>query len=658
MLYDDNGDIVFVQDLKETDWIQTKDGNEYIDEIYSYNSSNSMVDLSVDSFDRNYYTNEILSHNTITAAISILHYALFNTNKGIMIVANKADTVIEIIDKIKNIYKQLPFFLKNGIINWNQKNIVFENGCRIKSSARTKEPAIGFTIDYLYMDEFAHIPTSIITHYYKAAVPTVSSIKNSKIVITSTPNGANLFKDLVVGALLPEGHPDKNMYNLIKIYWHQVADGEFDDGTKGTRLDPKLFYDNKTLKKHGLTIQKVLKFFKEKGFKYAIRSENSNTGEKTYIKLLYEKDKCDIDIIRKLKINEHSVPNIFNNITNWKEDEIKLIGGEENFNQEYNIQFIAGSKRVLSANKAKELETRDRKFKFKKIPILEDKLKFPYDDLLWDPDFDIADIDNYYWLTLIDTSEGLGADSSVINFFRLMPRSKEWLEKNKIRNMYDAFYFKQTAIYNYNRISPDIELPELYYLLHFNLLNPDKTKTILELNGPGSTFLSNCPHVFNSKNNFGNYIFVRFKHRQNDKRKKPGMKTTRNKKELVKSYIDVIEEDKFYVDEDQTLSQVENFIKVETRNGNYTYKADAGHDDIVMTLVIGSMFFKTLEYKAMCNNLYKELGKEYQQIIDGALDENYSADITSYSSVKGAMKKRRSGGKYSNKSGSGKYMRR
>jgi hypothetical protein len=57
------------------------------------------------------------SGKTITAAITMLHYCLFNNDKGVMIVANKADTVIEIIDKIKNIYKLLPFFLKSGIIN-------------------------------------------------------------------------------------------------------------------------------------------------------------------------------------------------------------------------------------------------------------------------------------------------------------------------------------------------------------------------------------------------------------------------------------------------------------------------------------------------------------------------------------------------------------
>jgi hypothetical protein len=64
---------------------------------------------------------------TINAAITMLHFITFNNDKNIMIVANIRGTTIEIIDKIKNIYVQLPFFLKSGIKNWNQQSIIFEN---------------------------------------------------------------------------------------------------------------------------------------------------------------------------------------------------------------------------------------------------------------------------------------------------------------------------------------------------------------------------------------------------------------------------------------------------------------------------------------------------------------------------------------------------
>ena len=387
-----------------------KQYNEELQELYDLSTNNgdyltcgSTEDiLTIEEF----IDNAVLSHNTITAAITLLHYCTFNTSKGCMIIANKSDTVIEIIDKIKNIYKLLPFFLKAGIINWNTKNIVFDNGCRIKSQARSKEPAIGFTIDFLYIDEFAHIPKNIINHYYKAAIPTVSSIKGSKIVITSTPNGSNLFKDLVTGASYPEGHIDKNMYKLIKVYWYQVPDGTFDDGTRGTRLDPKLYALPFEMKSNNITINMVIEHLNQLGFKTVIEEESSDTGIKQFIRVLYNENECNVDIIKNIKINNINLSKIFN-ITNWKEQETKLIEGEEAFNQEYGLQFIAGAKRVLSANKAKELDNRSTKYKSHNIEILAKKLHIPYDELRWAPDYIEQERNNYYWVSMLDISEGL-----------------------------------------------------------------------------------------------------------------------------------------------------------------------------------------------------------------------------------------------------------
>jgi len=71
-----------------------------------------MFDLTIDHPNHRFYTNGILSHNTISSSIFLLHSILFSNDKNIMIVANKGDTAIEIVDKIKSIYTLLPFFLK------------------------------------------------------------------------------------------------------------------------------------------------------------------------------------------------------------------------------------------------------------------------------------------------------------------------------------------------------------------------------------------------------------------------------------------------------------------------------------------------------------------------------------------------------------------
>jgi len=673
---------VALDDLKINDKVICGNKFEKIKNIEYVKVLQELYDVSTDSGDYlctsninknslnidNFLDNSFLSHNTITAAITILHFSIFNQSRNTMIVANKADTVVEIVDKIKNIYKLLPFFLKPGLVNWNSKSIVFDNGCRIKTQARSKEPAIGFTIDFLYMDEFAHIPKNIINHYYKAAVPTVSSIKGSKIVITSTPNGANLFKDLVMGASLPDGHQDKNMYKLIKVLWYQVPDGKFEDGTTGTRLDAKIYPMDFEMKNQGYTINKLVDELSSYGFKCVKEVETTEAGDKEFIRVLHIKDVSEIDIIRNLKLVDGCGIGKFALITNWKEQETKLIGGEESFNQEYNLQFIAGSRRVLSANKAKELETRIVEYKPIDIEILEKRLTFTTEQLRFAPDYIEADKDKYYWLTTMDISEGLGQDDSVINGFRLMVRPREWFKENKIKSLYDAFYLKQTFVYNFNRLDHKTELPELYYLLHFDYLNPERTKTIVEYNGPGQAFISAMPGVFGSNNNFGSHIFIRYKHSIKDKIKKVGLKITRNKKSLVKDYISSIETDKLYVDEKETLEQMDNFIKIETPSGDWTYKADAGHDDIVMTEVSAATFFETQDFKNLCHLYYNELPSDIQNIIDGSINLDYNSQAISYKSVAHSRSSKsgipnRTGrysggvaGRYSG--GTGKYMRK
>lgn len=569
---------------------------------------------------------------TITAAITLLHFCIFNKNKGVMIVANKGETVIEILDKIKNIYRLLPFFLKPGIKNWNTKAIVFDNGCRMKSQARSKEPAIGFTIDFLYMDEFAHIPRNIITHYYKAAIPTVSSIKGSKIVITSTPNGANLFKELVEGALLPEGHPEKNMYKLIKVLWHQVPNGSFtlEDGTviNGTRLDPELYFKHDQLKQYGYTMESITQAIRDTfGFTCKIEEESSDAGTKYFIKILFKEGVSDVDTIRGLSLEGIQLLKLFT-ITNWKEKEMILIGGEENFNQEYNIQFIAGSKRVLSAGKSKELDERAKKFEYREVDAI-NKLRFSVDSIRFDPDFDMRDKDLYYWVTASDISEGLGQDYSVINGARLMVRDDEWLLKNKIKKMSEAFYLKQTFIIEENMLNNKTLLPELYYKVHFEMLNSERTKAVLEMNGPADGMMGALPGVFNGNNEYGKYVFAKFRQKEQDLQKVIGYKVTRNKKQLVKQYIDSIESDQLYVSELYTIDQMSNFIKVETPSGDITYKGDSGHDDIVMTNVGFANFLLTTDFSNLCSMYYEELPHHTKILIDLAMSDKDSNEALS-----------------------------
>ena len=103
-----------------------------------------------------------------------------------------------------------------GVKSWNQSSINFDNGCRIKAKL-IKNAAIGFTIDYLHIEEFAHMSAENMNMFYTVIFPIISALKNSKLVISSTPNGeGNLFHKLYLDSKREEVDKEKNSFKLIE----------------------------------------------------------------------------------------------------------------------------------------------------------------------------------------------------------------------------------------------------------------------------------------------------------------------------------------------------------------------------------------------------------------------------------------------------------
>jgi hypothetical protein len=155
---------------------------------------------------------------SVSEAIYILHTVLFSINKIALIVSNKACDGIELIRKIKDIYKLVPFYLKPGVITWNERLIQFDNGCRIICISSSREIGLGYDIDVLVLNDFAKIPANIKDELYKS----LPKKDDSRIIITSQPNGAELFHKLFQDAERPVGDPNKNLFVPTRIYWWQV----------------------------------------------------------------------------------------------------------------------------------------------------------------------------------------------------------------------------------------------------------------------------------------------------------------------------------------------------------------------------------------------------------------------------------------------------
>lgn len=156
---------------------------------------------------------------TVTASIFNAWYLTFNYDKNTLLLANKSDTTKEIIDKAKVVIENLPFFMKPGIIKYDVMNVRCDNGCRLVGQATTAKAGIGFTIHNLYIDEFAHIHSSIVDTFYENVYPTLSASKISRINITSTPNGFNKFYEIYAAA-----ERGDNEYKATRIDWWQHPD--------------------------------------------------------------------------------------------------------------------------------------------------------------------------------------------------------------------------------------------------------------------------------------------------------------------------------------------------------------------------------------------------------------------------------------------------
>lgn len=158
------------------------------------------------------------SGKTTTSAIFLLHYILFNIDKNSLVLGNKRKTAVEILDKVKKIFLELPYFLKPGVYKWNEGQIVLDNGCMCMAEATTINSGISFTFHCVLADEFAHIQPNILDKFYNNLFPTITAGK-ARFIISSTQNGYNLFYKLWCGAMEKE-----NEYAPFKVDWWQVPE--------------------------------------------------------------------------------------------------------------------------------------------------------------------------------------------------------------------------------------------------------------------------------------------------------------------------------------------------------------------------------------------------------------------------------------------------
>ena len=152
-----------------------------------------------------------------TTVAYLLHYALFNDNVNIAILANKASTARDLLQRLQLAYENLPKWMQQGVLQWNRGSLELENGSKIMAASTSASAVRGGSYNIIFLDEFAFIPNHIADDFFASVYPTISSGQSTKVIIVSTPRGMNHFY-----RMWHDAERGKNGYVPTDVHWSEV----------------------------------------------------------------------------------------------------------------------------------------------------------------------------------------------------------------------------------------------------------------------------------------------------------------------------------------------------------------------------------------------------------------------------------------------------
>lgn len=304
----------------------------------------------------------------------------------------------------------------------------------------------------------------------------------------------------------------------------------------------------------------------------------------------------------------------------WKEEMIGILGSEEAFYYQYGTQFLAPEGCLVSRECLKRIH--DSTVIYDKITeeqCEEINLQIQFKDCLFiKPEYDIRNfIDGQHWYIItVDLAEGGGGDYTVFNIFEVIDKDK----------------FEQVAYWRSNEV--DIELATLeFWLLCGQLFNNDRCVWSVEWNTYGALFYNILKNYnepdFSPETEWRNNIvpdgidlfyFARYKRQAIDDdghgtKLIQGIRFSNSNKSLACSLLRLLfEKGDVIITDLISAGELENF---EDKNGNGSYKAAYGHDDIIMTFCQLPLLKQTPRYKDFMEEYVAfKIGNRFDDNID------------------------------------------
>lgn len=203
-------------------YINTKDNGMQLFDMYDFQ------ELAIQRFLKYRYNinrwSRQVGKSTIVRGF-ILWWGIFHKDQLIAMIGNKLSLAKEQLQQLRDSYIRIPMWMQPGVKLWNKTSIQFSNNSRIMVSSSSPDNIRGFSINLLYLDEFAFLRPNLATEFIASVFPSISSGKTTRCIITSTPNGMNHFYKMWEDALDEnEATPEQKatLYMKSTVLWNEV----------------------------------------------------------------------------------------------------------------------------------------------------------------------------------------------------------------------------------------------------------------------------------------------------------------------------------------------------------------------------------------------------------------------------------------------------
>lgn len=177
--------------------IRTKDGINF-PEMRAYQQG--FLDALTSDYETIVSLQPRQSGKSVTTAIYMVWLFNFDHDKNMGICANNGGLAREFLNNVRNMFYNLPMWMRVGVSVWNKGSIESENKMRIMTDGPSENSFRGYTINFLVVDETAFIKPTVFSAFMDSVMPAQSALAWKKNLFISTANGMNHFYELVQGA--------------------------------------------------------------------------------------------------------------------------------------------------------------------------------------------------------------------------------------------------------------------------------------------------------------------------------------------------------------------------------------------------------------------------------------------------------------------------